>query len=62
MRKKNKNNKNKSENYEHVFINGKQVKIKKVPSIDGIPIDEYIEQNADDIWLHTNEMWEYIEN
>jgi len=25
------------------------------------PVDEFIRQNADPIWLHQNEMWEYIE-
>jgi hypothetical protein len=24
-------------------------------------VDEFIRQNADPIWLHQNEMWEYIE-
>ncbi len=47
--------------YEHVFINGKQVRIKKSPTIDGISIEKHIELNADPIWLHKNEMWEYIE-
>ncbi len=48
------------EKYEHVFINGKQVRIRKPPTIDGISIEEYIELNADSIWLHKNEMWEHI--
>jgi hypothetical protein len=29
--------------------------------IDGIPVDEFIARNADPLWLHQNEMWEYIE-
>jgi len=28
--------------------------------IDGMDIDEDIQKNADPIWLHQNEMWEYI--
>jgi len=47
--------------YEWVFMNGKQVRIKRCPTIDGIDIDEFIERNADLIWLHQNEMWEYID-
>ena len=47
--------------YKWVFMNGKQVRIKRPPTIDGLSIDEFIEQNADPIWLHQNEMWEYIE-
>lgn len=46
--------------YQWIFINGKQVKIKRPPTIDGIDIDEFIQNNADPIWLHQNEMWEYI--
>jgi hypothetical protein len=44
-----------------VFMNGKQVRVKRPPIIDGISVDEFIELNADPIWLHQNEMWEYIE-
>ncbi len=47
--------------YMWVFMNGKQVRVKRLATIDGISVDEFIEQNADPIWLHQNEMWEYIE-
>ena len=47
--------------YQWIFINGKQVRIKRPPTIDGMNVDEFIRQNADPIWLHQNEMWEYIE-
>ncbi|MCK5214307.1 MAG: hypothetical protein KAR05_03025 [Candidatus Omnitrophica bacterium] len=47
--------------YMWIFMNGKQVKVKRPPTIDGLDVDdEYIKQNADPIWLHQNEMWEYI--
>ena len=46
--------------YMWVFINGKQVKVKRPPTVEGMDADEYIRQNADPIWLHQNEMWEYI--
>jgi len=46
--------------YMWVFLNGKQVKIKRPLMIEGIDAEEYIQQNADPIWLHKNEMWEYI--
>ena len=48
--------------YKTVFINGKQVRVKRPQSIEGIPVDEFISQNADPIWLHQNEMWEKIDN
>lgn len=47
--------------YQWVFMNGKQVRIKRPPTIDGMDVDEFIRRNADPIWLHQNEMWEYIE-
>ena len=49
------------EKYQFVFINGKQVRIKRPPKIDGMDVDEFILNNADPIWLHQNEMWEYME-
>ncbi len=47
--------------YEWVFMNGKQVRVKRHSTIDGMDVDDYIIQNVDPIWLHQNEMWEYIE-
>ncbi len=46
--------------YMWVFMNGKQVRIKRPPTIDGIEVDEFIQQNADPMWLHQNGMWEDI--
>ncbi len=46
--------------YTTIFINGKQRRVKRPPTIDGIDIDEFIRRNADPIWLHQSEMWEYI--
>lgn len=47
--------------YMWVFMNGKQVRVERPPTIDGMDVDEYIRQNADPIWLHQNEMWEYMQ-
>ena len=44
-----------------IFIHGKMKRIRRPPQIDGVDVDEFIRQNADPIWLHQNEMWEYIE-
>ena len=43
-----------------IFTNGKQKRIKRPPTIDGMDVDEFILQSADPIWLHLNEMWEYM--
>ncbi len=47
--------------YEWIFMNGKQVRVKRPPTIDGMSVDEFIQSNADPIWLHQNEMWEYMD-
>jgi hypothetical protein len=47
--------------YTYIFINGKQKRVKRPPTIDGMDADEFIRQNADPIWLHQNEMWEYMD-
>ncbi len=55
--------KTKAENqkkYEWVFMSGKQVRIRRQPTIDGIPVDEYIERNADPVWLQQNGLYELI--
>ena len=46
--------------YQWVFMNGKQVRIKRPPTVDGMPVDQFIEENADPIWLHQNELWELM--
>ena len=43
-----------------VFINGKQKRVKRPPTIEGLDVDEFIRRNADPIWLHQNELWEYM--
>ncbi len=46
--------------YMTVFIHGKQKRVKRPTEIDGMDIDDFILKNADPIWLHQNEMWEYL--
>jgi hypothetical protein len=46
--------------YMTIFVNGKQRRVKRPPTVEGMDIDEFIQRNADPIWLHQNEMWEYI--
>jgi hypothetical protein len=48
--------------YVTIFINGKQKRVKRAPTIDGMDVDEFIRSNADPIWLHQNEMWEYMDD
>ena len=46
--------------YMTIFINGKQKRVKRPPTIEGLEVDEFIRRNADPIWLHQNEMWDYM--
>jgi hypothetical protein len=43
-----------------MFINGKQKRVPREPTIDGMPVDEFIARNADVRWLNQNEMWELM--
>jgi len=54
--------KKRQKEYMTILINGKQKRVKKSPKADGMDVDEFIRRNADPIWLHQNEMWEYLEN
>jgi len=40
------------------FINGKQKRVRRPPTIDGVDVNDFIIRNADPLWLHQNEMWE----
>jgi hypothetical protein len=53
--------KQRCEEYMTIFIGGKQKRIRRSPAINGMHVDEFILRNADPIWLHQNEMWEYLE-
>jgi hypothetical protein len=44
-----------------IFVNGKQQRVLRPQLIDGLPVDEFIRQHADPIWLHQNEMWELMD-
>jgi hypothetical protein len=48
-------------NFMTIFINGKQKRVRRPPTIDRLPVDEFIARNADPIWLHQNEMWELMD-
>ena len=45
----------------YIFINGKQKRVRRPPTIDGLDVDEFIRRNADPLSRHQNEMWELIE-
>ena len=43
-----------------IFVNGKQKRVSRPPTIEGMDVEEFIRRNADPIWLHENGMWEYM--
>jgi len=43
-----------------IFINGKQKRVKRPPTIDGIPVEEFVRRNADALWYHQNEEYEEL--
>jgi hypothetical protein len=46
-----------NEKFMTIFINGRQKRVPRPPSIDGLSVEEFISRNADPIWLHQNELW-----
>lgn len=48
--------------YMYVFMNGKQVRVERPQTIEGMDVDDFIRENADPIWLKQNEMWEYLDD
>jgi hypothetical protein len=43
-----------------IFINGRQKRVPRPPLIDGLSVEEFLARNADPIWLHENELWEFM--
>ncbi|MCC5807299.1 MAG: hypothetical protein JJU00_13325 [Opitutales bacterium] len=54
--------KRRKEEFQTIFINGKQKRIRREPMVEGLPADEFIRRNADPVWLHQNEMWKDLES
>ena len=44
-----------------IFIRGKQKRVRRPPTIEGKPVDDFIRDNADALWYHQNEMWDAID-
>lgn len=43
-----------------IFINGRQKRVRRPASIGGQSVENFIARNADPMWLHQNELWEYL--
>jgi hypothetical protein len=42
--------------YMTIFVHGKQMRVERPQTIEGLDADEFIRRNADPIWLHQNEI------
>jgi len=54
--------KRRAKEYKIIFINGKQKRVKRPPTIDGMDAHEFIRRNADPMWLHQNGMWDSMDD
>jgi hypothetical protein len=52
--------KRRREEFMTIFVNGKQKRVRRPPMVEGLPADEFVRRNANDIWLHENGMGEFI--
>lgn len=41
-----------------IFVGGKQKRVKRPPTINGISAEEFARRNAEALWSHQNEMWD----
>ncbi len=48
------------EQFMTIFINGKQKRVQRPPTIEGLTVDEFIARHADPIWLHQNGLWDMM--
>lgn len=46
--------------YMTIFVNGKQKRVKRPQTVDGLGVDEFIRGTADPIFLLQNEMYEEL--
>jgi hypothetical protein len=46
--------------YMTIFVNGKQKRVKRPPTVEGMSVDEFIRRNADPIWLLQHRMYEEL--
>jgi hypothetical protein len=53
--------KKRQQEYMTIFVNGKQKRVKRPQTIDGMDVNDFIMNNADPIFLHQNELWEYMD-
>jgi hypothetical protein len=53
--------KRRRQEYMTIFVGGKQKRVKRPPTIEGMSVEEFTRRNADALWYHQNEMWDEID-
>lgn len=48
------------EKFMYIFLNGKQKRVRRPPTIDGMDEVEFLARNADPFWLHEEGLWHLI--
>ena len=43
--------------YMWIFVGGKQKRVRRPPTIDGMDADEFLRRNANPLWLHQEGLW-----
>lgn len=49
-----------SQTWMTIFVDGKQKRVPRPPTIDGLPVDEFVHRNADPIWLLQEQSFELL--
>ena len=44
-----------------IFVNGRQKRVRREPTFDGLPLEDFILQNADPSFLHQEGRWDILE-
>ena len=47
--------------YGTIFMSGRMKRVRRPPTVEGMALDEFLRTHADPIFLHQEELWEYIE-
>jgi len=53
--------KRRRQEYVTIFIRGKQKRVRRPATIEGISVEEFVHNNADPLWYHQNESWDEID-
>ncbi len=47
--------------YQTVFVNGRQNRVRREPTIEGLPVEEFLRRNGDRVTFHRLHRWVLID-